>query len=49
MTKNYIKKEITEELTSPSEETIQFVLNYSKSLQFLKLNKYLTSVEVNLN
>ncbi|MEI6866193.1 hypothetical protein [Flavicella sp.] len=49
MTKNYIKIETSIEPNVPSEETINFILNYSKSLQFLKLIKYPRYVEVNLN
>jgi hypothetical protein len=49
MTKNYTIKKINNEPKSPSEETLQFILNYSKSLQFIKLDKSKEQAEINLN
>jgi len=49
MIKNYLTKEINHEPTSPSRKTIEFLLNYSKSLRFIKLKNNIDQAEVTLN
>jgi hypothetical protein len=49
MIKNYITKGTFKEPKNPSAENIQFILNYSKSLRFLKLRRSMRQVEINLN
>lgn len=49
MIKNYIEEKINNEPETPSEKTIRFILDYSKSLHVLKMNKSKDQVELNLN
>ena len=49
MIKNYTTKGTFKESKNPSSETIQFILNYSKSLRFLKLSNSMRQIEINLN
>lgn len=49
MVKNYSTKKIPNAPKSPSESTIQFLLNYSKSLHFIETKGNNDTVEMNLN
>lgn len=49
MTKNYSTKKNFTETKLPSENTIQFLLNYSKSLHFIDIKDKSKKVEMNLN
>ncbi len=49
MIKNYTIKKTSNTPRNPSENTIQFLLNYSKSLHFIQTKSNEGSVEVNLN
>ncbi len=49
MTENYFQEKTSEENILPSNEAIQFILNYSKSVHFIKCSKEQGAIEVNLN
>ncbi|MFC2110347.1 hypothetical protein ACFLSU_07250 [Bacteroidota bacterium] len=49
MIKNYISKKPKNINKEPSEETIEFLLSYSKSLKYVNSIKFDTQVELNLN
>lgn len=50
MVKNYTTRKSFITPKNPSENTIQFLLDYSKSLNFIDLNqKDIDQIEVNLN
>lgn len=49
MIKNYTAKNFTKDPKLPSENTIQFLLNYSKALHFIPIKNNEGKVEVNLN
>jgi hypothetical protein len=47
MQKNYSKKNLLSLKLQPKTETINFLINYSKSLSIIKLNSI--NIEINLN
>ena len=47
MQKNYSKKKFLNSLLQPKSETINFLINYSKSLSIIELNS--NKLEINLN
>ena len=47
MQKNYSKKKKITSTIQPKTETINFLINYSKSLSIIKLNSI--NIEINLN
>ena len=47
MQKNYSKKNFLSLRLQPKSETINFLINYSKSLSIIKLNSI--NIEINLN
>ncbi len=47
MQKNYSKKKLLISSLQPKSETINFLINYSKSLGIVKLNS--KKIEINLN
>ena len=47
MQKNYSKKKLLISSLQPKSETINFLINYSKSLSIIKLNSI--NIEINLN
>ena len=49
MIKNYTRNKLKNVPKLPSENTIQFLLNYSKSLHFIQTKSNEDNVEVNLN
>jgi hypothetical protein len=49
MTKNYSKNVVSKEILAPTESTIQFLLNYSKSLSFMDSKIVDDKIELNLN
>lgn len=49
MVKNYLEEKNPKTPKLPSENTIQFLLNYSKSLHFIQTKCDESKVELNLN
>ena len=47
MQKNYSKKKLLTSSLQPKSKTINFLINYSKSLSIVKLNS--KKIEINLN
>ncbi len=47
MQKNYSKKKFLNSSLQPKSETINFLINYSKSLSIIELNS--KKIEINLN
>lgn len=47
MQKNYSKKKFLNSSLQPTSETINFLINYSKSLSIIKLNSI--NIEININ
>jgi len=49
MIKNYTDEKINKDPKMPSDQSVEFILNYSKSLHFMKMKKTDDQVELNLN
>ena len=49
MIKNYTVEKISNDPMTPSDKTIQFILNYSKSLHFVQSSNGNDQIELNLN
>jgi hypothetical protein len=49
MIKNYTTNDVLNESLMPSESTIQFLLDFSKSLNYIKSNITDDNIELNLN
>lgn len=49
MIKNYSTNDVSKEFLTPSESTIQFLLDFSKSLNYIKSRIIDDNIELNLN
>lgn len=49
MIKNYSTNDVSKEFLKPSESTIQFLLDFSKSLNYIKSRIIDDNIELNLN
>lgn len=49
MIKNYSKHAVSKEFLTPSESTIQFLLDFSKSLNYVESPILENKIELNLN